>query len=788
VHPVNPVRPEADRVFEYGSPSDSDLLARGRLKRIDDSEGFDAYAYDEAGNIAGHERVVAGRSFVFGRSYDPLGRVIGTTYPDGEFVSWHHDKRLLTRIDSARIAPDAYLADASYDAQARVTNVRLGRNAQNPVIQQTWVYDNVTDGLDRTFAIRTQDSSQIANLDYTVDGIGRVRGTVFTTRRVSDEVQLTNSFSYQLDGLGRISQVVGQLGAGPSIHDFVYDGLGNLTRMADNGVSGSELQYQDPMRPNAVTRAAPIGSGTTRDFTYDPAGRVSSQIYSGTISGVTRPLEYDSQGRPTRAGDFYFGYDAFGERVRTYALPGGGDGKIVHPERDYSFEGDKGTKHFFLDGRRIASAAVSFIPPSAESPFAATVGRPPTVTAPLDAKSVAAIWLIAAAILCAAGLARASRRPISSRLTAMTLVAALGPFLMGSRARVPFGTHSEDRIFYVTDHLGGTILAVTNTGTLRNRFLYHPFGQRRSAEGPALEKQWIGGSFLMAPFVEYQAIYSFGPRLYDPNVGRFLQPDPLIGSPEAPQSLNAYGYALNSPFDAKDPSGYGPECEDTVGGCGPVGGSGLGAYNDAFCFYFGCGLAPAAQDPVYRATNVPHPYAGQSTPSLEANCPGCHFGNRFDPYMTTDADAWVAWDTTNKLLAILPALAAAARPGATATAIQTPFGPAAQAGTPAAIAARTQVSQGATLWRAGTTRRSAAGEGQFWALEHPMSRGYSARYGVPAQNLKNANFIESAVVKPGGPFVTRPAPGVGASSGGGIEVVVPPGGVQMRGFSHLGNQ
>ncbi len=102
------------------------------------------------------------------------------------------------------------------------------------------------------------------------------------------------------------------------------------------------------------------------------------------------------------------------------------------------------------------------------------------------------------------------------------------------------------------------------------------------------------------------------------------------------------------------------------------------------------------------------------------------------------------------------------------------------------MAARTQVSEGATLWRLGTTGRSAAGEAQFWSLEHPLSPGFASRYGIPAQNIKNANFIESATLRPGTPFVTRQAPAVGGNLGGGIEAVVPEGGVWLRSFSHLG--
>ncbi|WP_205205222.1 hypothetical protein, partial [Azonexus hydrophilus] len=117
--------------------------------------------------------------------------------------------------------------------------------------------------------------------------------------------------------------------------------------------------------------------------------------------------------------------------------------------------------------------------------------------------------------------------------------------------------------------------------------------------------------------------------------------------------------------------------------------------------------------------------------------------------------------------------------------IATPYGDALQSADVAAIAARKQVEEGATLYRIGTTGKSQAAEAQFWSLENPSSPSYAARYGIPAENISNANFIETATLKPGTGFVTRPAPAVGANPGGGIEVVVPSGGVQMIFFSTI---
>jgi RHS repeat-associated protein len=45
-------------------------------------------------------------------------------------------------------------------------------------------------------------------------------------------------------------------------------------------------------------------------------------------------------------------------------------------------------------------------------------------------------------------------------------------------------------------------------------------------------------------------------RLYDPEIGRMLGPDPVVQSPENCQNYNAYAYVLNNPMRFTDPSGY----------------------------------------------------------------------------------------------------------------------------------------------------------------------------------------------------------------------------------------
>ena len=109
--------------------------------------------------------------------------------------------------------------------------------------------------------------------------------------------------------------------------------------------------------------------------------------------------------------------------------------------------------------------------------------------------------------------------------------------------------------------------------------------------------------------------------------------------------------------------------------------------------------------------------------------------------------------------------------------IITPYGRAVQATSAEALAAREAVQNGATLFRGGVLGRSAGPEGQFWSLENPLNPGYAQRYGIPSANTR-FDFIEFGQLKPGSPFITRPAPG-----GTGIETVVDPNSVRLKGFT-----
>lgn len=121
---------------------------------------------------------------------------------------------------------------------------------------------------------------------------------------------------------------------------------------------------------------------------------------------------------------------------------------------------------------------------------------------------------------------------------------------------------------------------------------------------------------------------------------------------------------------------------------------------------------------------------------------------------------------------------------ATYPTINTPYGPANQETTEAALNARNMVQNGATLYKYGTLGISNGTESQFWSLENPLSNpNYIKNLGIPAENLAGNNtFILIGQALPDANFITRAAPGIGSSLGGAMEAVFVPFGVRLTAF------
>ena len=103
-----------------------------------------------------------------------------------------------------------------------------------------------------------------------------------------------------------------------------------------------------------------------------------------------------------------------------------------------------------------------------------------------------------------------------------------------------------------------------SAATVLARESFTPFGARRGSN-------WQGNpsgadyttfqnttrrGFTGHEMLDSVSLVHMNGRVYDPYVGRFLSPDPIIQTLGLSQALNAYSYVMNNPLSLIDPSGY----------------------------------------------------------------------------------------------------------------------------------------------------------------------------------------------------------------------------------------
>jgi RHS repeat-associated protein len=124
------------------------------------------------------------------------------------------------------------------------------------------------------------------------------------------------------------------------------------------------------------------------------------------------------------------------------------------------------------------------------------------------------------------------------------------------------------------DHLGSTdalVVGIWNGTTFANqsieRLSFDAWGERRDASTQISYRASDSDPFRTSAKdhdrgytgheqLDDSGLIHMNGRIYDPELGRFLSPDPVVQIPEYSQNFNRYSYVLNNPLNATDPSGF----------------------------------------------------------------------------------------------------------------------------------------------------------------------------------------------------------------------------------------
>lgn len=409
---------------------------------------------------------------------------------------------------------DTYTSWVNYSPFGQVTRATMGVKPLQVVTTNTW---EPATGRLLTHTVDKEDAtSAVDTVDYTYNQAGQITSTRDVQGAGGTANTDTQCFAY--DYLSRLTDVWTDTGGTQTAVSPTVAGIGgcdNTTPSAAHlgGPAPYWQSYGYDLTGNRTSRTDHDPSGdTAKDVgtseVYDTVGHAHG-VHTVTTGSSTRTYAYDAAGNPTSSSTATGGQDQPGQsqsftwnaKGQLATLSTGPADAPVHTT-GYHYDADGGLLAHTDDG---------------------------TTT----------VYLGADEITFAAGTAATATRyyKLGSAPTAVrTAKAGTSGTRLSYQTADPHGT--------ATDDITSDTLAVT-------RRLFTPFGEARDTASTA----WAGDhGFVGGTQDPTTGLTNLGAREYDPALGRFLDPDPLLDAGD-PQQWNGYSYSDDDPVNASDPTG-----------------------------------------------------------------------------------------------------------------------------------------------------------------------------------------------------------------------------------------
>ncbi len=471
--------------------------------------------------------------------YDLLGRVTRRTAPDGT-ASWSWGsaagKHEIGRL--ASLAGPGYSENFTYDG--------IGRPATHAVVADT----------SYRYAFTYNTLGLLDTLTFPAAGAG----SAFRVRHAYDAGRLS-----RIQNAASPGESYGSLNARDAAGHALDESLGSSVRVI-SGYSqvGAELEYRqtgvdgstaiqdlayDWDAGGNLTRRRDLNQGLLEDFQYDSLDRLTQSRRNGSVN---LELDYDPIGNIRRKSDVCTG------TAPCYAY---------HAARKHAVV-SAGPRGFAYDANgnmtRRDGAAIAWSSDNLPLSIAHSNGNSSQFwygPAGNRWKQVARQGASTETTIYAGSLfEKVTRDGITTWRHYLPVPGGIALHL-----RYSDGTPAAMR-YLALDHLGSADKILDASGKVLVAEGFNPWGSRRRPTGtgiPTVSELAKIAAITHVGFAGHEQLDNLdlihmNGRVYDPQLGRFINADPFVTLPFDGQGLNRYAYVLNNPLAFTDPSGFDP--------------------------------------------------------------------------------------------------------------------------------------------------------------------------------------------------------------------------------------